>query len=213
MADTSIYARVSAEGVEEPLTELYFSDEKDLLNGAMFYQRVRQQLIEKSNLLSYLMPEWNEHQYVTFAQMEQMFGLNLQAASRFSLAMPKRLGVEQVVAGLAELDREKQPDGSLVYRLEQDALSMELTFREDGAEPLSVHCSASHPAEQIGAVEDVLSKLGLFVDSNSFKQIRSVELEMRPNANLAVYVPDDTVSQEIVSGIEKIRSFFQESDA
>ena len=33
---------------------------------------------------------------------------------------------------------------------------------------------------------------------------------MIPNANLAIYIPDDTVSQEIVNGIEKIRSFFQE---
>ena len=139
-----------------------------------------------------------------------MFGLNLQAASRFSLAMPKRLGVEQVVAGLAELDREKLPDGTLIYRLEREDLSMELTFREDGTEPLSVHCTAVHPAEQIAEIEVVLAKLGLFIDSNSFKSIKSVELEMIPNDNLAIYIPDDTVSQEIVNGIEKIRSFFQE---
>ncbi len=210
VADTKIYTQVFTEGMEAPLTELYFSDEKDLLNGAMFYQAVRKKLMQKSSLLEYLLPDWNDHQYVTFEQMEQMFGLNLQAASRFSLAMPKRLGVEQVVAGLAELDREELPDGTLIYRLEREDLSMELTFREDGTEPLSVHCTAVHPAEQIAEIEVVLAKLGLFIDSNSFKSIKSVELEMIPNDNLAIYIPDDTVSQEIVNGIEKIRSFFQE---
>lgn len=207
--EDKIHTFVYPTGAEEPVAELYFSDDVDMINGAMFYEKVRTNLIEKSSFLEYILPAWEDHKYVTFAQMEQMFGINLQSASRFSIAIPQGgIGFKEALGILTKLDRQKNADGSMSYILNQEDLTLELRLDADGEEPMALIGHVDQPVKKIAQVEDALSTVGLTVDSDSFKHISDVDVKVVPDSRMQVTIPEDSVSQTLIDSIEKIRNLF-----
>ena len=103
-----IHAVIYPEGQTEPLTELYLSDEEDVVNCAMIYNRMRAYYAADNDLLTYLIPVWNDHEYVSLEQMEQMLDVDLSVVKDLRLPFAgKKLTGKKVFGVLAVMGREK----------------------------------------------------------------------------------------------------------
>ena len=80
-----IQALIYPEGEEEPLMELYLSDELDAVNETLPYNTIRKNLVEKVALLDHIMPAELEAVYMTLEQVEQIFDLDLSRIREFHL--------------------------------------------------------------------------------------------------------------------------------
>lgn len=202
-----VHAVIYLSGTPEPVTEVYFSDTTDVINGAVFYDAVRKNIIKKNSLLAYVMPEWEEHAYVTFEQMEQMFGIDLEAMKGFSLSVPAyRPGLVESWKMLTDMERIKGEDGSIAYLLEQDGLSVNIGFQDASlAEPV-IECRIQESAQLSEEEKDILSGLGIDMEQTILQAVEEVTVRMIPGDVGEIQIPDDYVSQDIVESIAKIRS-------
>lgn len=97
----TLHAVVTCEGVEEPLTELWLSDNFGCMNAKQLYDTVRGRLTERYSLLNYMLPEWKYAPYISTEQIEEIFGVSLNHLYGLKDSLPGKK--ELLVKGLGML--------------------------------------------------------------------------------------------------------------
>ena len=129
--DGIVEVQVFPDGQENPLFELYLSDESEVMNGAMFYQTVRANLSGGNALIERLLPKWEDHTYVTLEQAEQIFGIDLSAVRNFSLPQIKEPSTSSWFMALLAMKRENG-DNEVTYAAEKAGAAVKLVLPEEG---------------------------------------------------------------------------------
>ncbi|MCM1231711.1 MAG: hypothetical protein NC489_16460 [Ruminococcus flavefaciens] len=229
-----IHASVYPEGRREPLIELYLSEGEDVVNCAMLYQAVRSHYTEGNVLAAFLFPEWNDHEFVSLEQMEQILELDLGKIKNFRLSLSDRkLTVGEYFALLAISEREKTGGDGRIYAVSTrktdssgkgtesaqgsgtgessggiPALEARLEF--DRTSPvIELSVSADNPSELLEGLPERLSGL-IGADAEKYRAIKEVSLTLTVGEGVRLEMPQDLISQRAVDIIAGIRSVIRE---
>lgn len=200
------------EGRSEAMAEFYLSDDMKVVNETMLYDAVRRHLRDSLPLLGYLMPGQEEAQYMTFEQVEQLFGVDL--GEMFRPALSTEMGdltAKQYFLLLAVMSREKPEDG---YRFGLEREQMGLWFHisgEKGHEAVRMGFSVENPAEAFSQGKELLAKLGLDMEEGDFRFLKSFSVVLEPGGGGEITIPDNLANQETIDIISKIRTWIEEN--
>ena len=205
-----IHAVIYPEGQTEPLTELYLSDEEDVVNCAMIYNRMRAYYTADNDLLTYLIPVWNDHEYVSLEQIEQMLDVDLSVVRNFRIPfLGKKLTDKEAFVVLAVMKREK--DGNRCsYGVKSDGLEIQLGLNYEAVSVIDVESSGEKPAEQLENLSGKLSKIGVHLDGSKWRFLDDIAMEATVSSGETLQIPQDKISQTTVDLIANIRLIIKE---
>lgn len=201
-----IYARIYPEGREKPLTELYLSDDLDVVNGAMLYSAMRENFCGQNEMLNYLFPVWEEHKYMSLKQAEDMFGVDLSSFRDFELPFKDRkLSRLEYFGLLVFMHRDKAAAGES-FSFRKDGIDAVLWSREQ------IECSVSieDPADVLKKLESKLSVVGIDLGGNKLRILDSLSATAEMKDDVELQMPKDLVSQNMVDIVKGIRAVIRE---
>lgn len=201
-----IYACIYPEGQEKPLTELYLSDDLDVVNGAMLYSAMRENFCGQNAMLNYLFPVWEEHKYMSLKQAEDMFGVDLSAFRNFELPFrDRKLSRMEYFVILAFMHRDKAAAGE------------NFSFQKDGIDAAicpweQIECSISieNPADVLDELSGKLSKVGISLSGNKLRILDFLSVTVEMKGDVELQMPKDLVSQNMVDIVKGIRAVIRE---
>lgn len=202
--DRIVEVQVVPDGQENPLFELYLSDESEVMNGAMFYQTVRANLSGGNALIERLLPKWEDHTYVTLEQAEQIFGIDLSAVRNFSLPQIKEPSTSSWFMALLAMKRENG-DNEVTYAAEKAGAAVKLVLPEEGN--VTVEFDVPNLQETLTAINE---KASLSIDTEQFVLVGQLSGTVSAAGQEELSVPEDCISQDTVEILEGVRVLIQE---
>ena len=202
--DGIVEVQVFPDGQENPLFELYLSDESEVMNGAMFYQTVRANLSGGNALIERLLPKWEDHTYVTLEQAEQIFGIDLSAVRNFSLPQIKEPSTSSWFMALLAMKRENG-DNEVTYAAEKAGAAVKLVLPEEGN--VTVEFDLPNLQETLTAINE---KASLSIDTEQFVLVGQLSGTVSSAGQEELSVPEDCISQDTVEILEGVRVLIQE---
>uniref|UniRef100_UPI003FED5C3F hypothetical protein n=1 Tax=Roseburia sp. TaxID=2049040 RepID=UPI003FED5C3F len=202
--DGIVEVQVFPDGQENPLFELYLSDESEVMNGAMFYQTVRANLSGGNALIERLLPKWEDHTYVTLEQAEQIFGIDLSAVRNFSLPQIKEPSTSSWFMALLAMKRENG-DNEVTYAAEKAGAAVKLVLPEEGN--VTVEFDVPNLQETLTAINE---KASLSIDTEQFVLVGQLSGTVSAAGQEELSVPEDCISQDTVEILEGVRVLIQE---
>lgn len=202
--DGIVKVQVFPDGQENPLFELYLSDESEVMNGAMFYQTVRANLSGGNALIERLLPKWEDHTYVTLEQAEQIFGIDLSAVRNFSLPQIKEPSTSSWFMALLAMKRENG-DNEVTYAAEKAGAAVKLVLPEEGN--VTVEFDVPNLQETLTAINE---KASLSIDTEQFVLVGQLSGTVSAAGQEELSVPEDCISQDTVEILEGVRVLIQE---
>ena len=202
--DGIVEVQVFPDGQENPLFELYLSDESDVMNGAMFYQTVRANLSGGNALIERLLPKWEDHTYVTLEQAEQIFGIDLSAVRNFSLPQIKEPSTASWFTALLAMKRENG-DNEVTYAAEKAGAAVKLVLPEE--KNVTVKFDVPNLQETLTAINE---KASLSIDAEQFVLVGQLSGTVSGAGQEELSVPEDCISQDTVEILEGVRVLIQE---
>lgn len=199
-----VEVQVFPDGQENPLFELYLSDESEVMNGAMFYQTVRANLSGGNALIERLLPKWEDHTYVTLEQAEQIFGIDLSAVRNFSLPQIKEPSTFSWFMALLAMKRENG-DNEVTYAAEKAGAAVKLVLPEEGN--VTVEFDVPNLQETLTAINE---KASLSIDTEQFVLVGQLSGTVSAAGQEELSVPEDCISQDTVEILEGVRVLIQE---
>lgn len=200
-----LYARIYAEGREDPLTELYLSDELDVVNGAMLYGVMREHFCGQNEMLGHLFPVWEDHKYMSLEQAEDMFEVDLSDLRNFSLPLwERKLSRLQCFCLLALMNREETDSGER-FLLETEGLEAAL-WPQEGTAVIRME----KPAEVLESLEEKFSAAGVHLNGEKLRMLDLLAVTVEMKEDTALRIPDDLVSQTMVDVVKGIRTVLRE---
>lgn len=201
-----IYACVYPEGKTDPLTELYLSDSLDVVNGAMLYGVMRENFCGQNAVLDYLFPVWEDHKYMSLKQAEDMFGVDLSDLRDFTLPFgDRKLSRLECFFILASMSREGNASGD-GFSFQMDGMNATIWLREQ------IICSIrmEEPADALEELNRKLSVAGIRLEGKKLHILDSLSVTAEMNEDVALQVPDDLVSRNMVDIVKGIRAVIRE---
>lgn len=129
--DDSIYAQLYCEGLKEPVTELYVCKEEKAVNVKMLYESIQNNIVCSYPLAKAVLPEWEYGEYLSFAQIEDIFGVKLEEI--FKLEYPLKVEQQSVLQNfltLTSMERKKGADGERQFGTKMDTYEIWLELKE-----------------------------------------------------------------------------------
>lgn len=203
VSDGIVETQIFPDGQENPLFELYLSDEQDVMNGAMFYQAVRSNLVGGNALMERLFPKWEDHTYVSLEQAEQIFGIDLRAVREFSLPQIKDVSTFSWFTALLTMKRET--GDAITYSTEKAGVTLKLVLRED--ESAAAEFEIPDFPETFARLQE---KKVLSADTQQFALVQQLSGNISETDEEKLSVPEDCISQDTVEILEGVRVLIQE---
>lgn len=213
--DDRIYAVVYPKGEKNPLTEIYLSDDKDLINGAMIYNAMINRILgdgQDNPLLSLLVPRWSDNEYMTLEQMSQMMETNVDGLGKLRQPLSGyHLSAKEYFAGLLMMDREAGKTESTYHLDAQGAeLHAKVPGDNNGSSAVAVKFSMQQPAKMMQDINEKLSKLKVEIPADRFAAYDEVIGEIYFGAAKEIHMPDQIISDETAAFLSGIQAFFRE---
>lgn len=205
-----IHACIYPDGQASPLVELYLSDDTDVVNGAILYNAVRENYCGQNPLLSYLVPVWSDHEFVTLEQVEQMLEVDLGAVRDFKLPFrDTKPSLKMCFAALAVMQRESTAGADRFY-MKLSGLDLVLRLNETDS-AVEAKLGLERPAEQLEKYADKLSLLGISFDGDRLRIFDTVSATVGMEKDgTALQIPENVISQNTVDIISGLRAVVQE---
>lgn len=201
-----IYACIYPEGQEKPLTELYLSDDLDVVNGAMLYSAMRENLCGQNDMLNHLFPVWEDHKYMSLKQAEDMFGVDLSAFRNYKMPLRDlKLSRLEYFGILVLMHRDKSAEGECFY-FQTDGMDAEIWPQGQ------IECSYSmeDPGDVLDEMSGKLSAVGISMSENKLQILDFLSVTAEMKENVALQMPKDLVSQNMVDIVKGIRAVIRE---
>lgn len=207
---TIIHTFVYPEGIDEPILEFYLSDETDVINGAMIYNSFRDNLVKKSPLVGYLLPIWEENEYVTLEQLEQLFDLDFKEAKEYDGSVfPDEIPEKYLFGIMMMLSKEKE-NGNRSYTYRGEDVDFSLVIGEDKS-LINLELSVEHPQQVMDDLRVEFEKYNIDVNMQAdFENFENVEIKLNPAVSRNLEVPTDQINQTMVDVIAGLRSLLED---
>lgn len=218
MSGDKVHLLIYPEGKHEPLFEFYLSSDRSVINETMLYNAVRSNLTEHFGLLKYLMPAQEETQYMTFRQVEQLFGVDLSGAAESIPPTAEEMDTKGYFLLLAAMSRERQGDGNL-FSLDGGQVRMKAVVPGQGERQTAMlELRIENPGVVLEKGEKVLTLLKDRVPFpnrddwvEKLQVVKGFSLVLTKGAEGTITIPDNLVSQEIIETISGIRAWVQDT--
>lgn len=205
------YVQLYFEGQSEALVEMYLSDEVDVVNESRIYKAFREQLVGRSALLAMLIPEGEDNVYMTLAQANQLFGIDLSGVANFSIPFADMtFEQKEYFLALAALSRQKH-DNSDLFALDMERIQLGIDVpKVDSPSLVEVHLAVQEPAEALAEAADLVAKLGIEIPVENFKVIKSFALDAVPEEAEEPTLPTNFISQETIDILSEVVALIEQ---
>lgn len=106
------YAKLYGGGLHEPITDVYFKDDQIMVNVKMLYQSLQKNIAEEHAMLGSFLPEWEYGDYISLAQIEKIFEVNIEEIFQDSNAVQlSRQSFWEIWNMLRRMERKEDKDG------------------------------------------------------------------------------------------------------
>lgn len=206
-----IHVRIYPMGAGEPLVELYMSHGDNMINEAVFYNAVRENLTEQYPLLEHLMPRQEKDVYMTLEQVEEMFGLDLSGMGEFTLPAVREFSRWQYFALLAFMPREEL-EGGWRFALEREEADLWIDVQESDQETgVRVEFALRDPEAALSQAAETLTRMGIELPgaAGDFQMLRTLKAVLNMGEGQEISLPTELISQDTVELIGRIREWIQ----
>lgn len=189
MAENSGYAEIYCEGVSEPVTDVYFSQEETWINVEMLYERLQETFARKYPILGNILPNWECGAYISLEQIEEIFQVDVNGMWKTEL--PKEDAGQsawKTFLLLAGMNREKAANGRQQFKTEWNGYQIQLEVGKEDKTP-------------------VLAVWGTDMQEN--RKLTAFEGEFSAGKAEAVVFPEDVMQQEEISRMKTLWSVIQ----
>lgn len=136
-ADGRAYGKVYCKGSKIPVTELYAAKDMALVNVEMPYQSIREQISSQHPMLGALLPEWEYGTFLSSAQAEELFQVDLQKLFRAGeLAESHKPSFWEILRILSGMERKKNENGARQFEAELGDYLVLLEIAEEKGTPV-----------------------------------------------------------------------------
>lgn len=111
ITDKCGYARLYSKGIEEPVTEVYFTQDQKVVNIKMLYEILQKNFGEEYPLLESILPKWEYAPYISMDQMEEIFETDLESMFQQSSFQFSKMSAWQILMMLAKSEKTKGENG------------------------------------------------------------------------------------------------------
>lgn len=135
MSGAQGYAEVFCAGLDGPVTDVYFSEDRIIVNARMFYEALQGNFSSAHPILGRLLPEWKYSDYISLEQIEEIFGVDIKGM--FRLDMPKELSGTNIWNGmlmLSRMERKKGENGAQRFEIDWNGYQTKLEIGKKGRE-------------------------------------------------------------------------------
>ena len=207
--EDKVHALIYPKGAAEPLLELYFSDELDVINEAMLYNAIRENLLGENALLSILIPVQEKSMYMSLEQVEKLFGIDLSNARQFTSPFQNRkFTTIQYFAGLGAMTHSKDENRErFEIASEQVQLRLDLPSGKE-SDFFAVQLYVEEPTEVWKENKKLLTELGVVVPDEKIRILKSISVYAVPGEGQGLEMPTEFVSQNVIDAIVKLRELF-----
>ncbi len=183
--DDVVYAVISSKAIDVPVTKVYIRNNEAYINVKMIYDLISSHIAERYPLLAYFIPVWNYGEYITGAQLEEIFEVDFEKL--FTLNTQELMRdptFAESIAGLLTLDNTKN-DGRTDYKTNWKNYGISFYIEEADNVP-KVHFTAT--------------------SGNKADAVSSAEGSISFDLYEEVIVPGSVVDENTVAGIKNIWS-------
>lgn len=190
VCDDKIYAEIYWEGVEDPVTEVYFSQEESLLNVKMLYETIQKNAVSAHPLVGKALPDWNAGTFLSQKQIEEIFQMDLEKILQINVILEdQKSSAWHSFSSLAKMDREKGEQGNPRFETERENYHISLEFeREEGIPTVRMKAADQAQKEEIAEYEGMVQ----FAEPEE------------------IVFPEDLMREEEIERFSKFWSGFQE---
>lgn len=195
----------SSQAPDEWLFQMFLSSPFQYFNGALIYNRIRENLVSGNALAEFLVPTWNGNEYVTADQLHQLFNTDLSKLSK--MAPKKHLPIYDAKEYFLVLLTGKR-DGH-TYSWSQTGLSLTLTIEgneEDAA--ITLLADSDDVAAAMISLNDLAAKyhLPFHINDIDTSALKAFHLTVEP-FRFFIDVPHETVDQNVIDTLTAIKNF------
>lgn len=131
----TLHAVVACEGVEEPLTELWFNGGQGCMNAKQLYDTIRGRLTERYSLLNYMLPEWKYAPYISTEQIEEIFGVSLDHLYGLKDSLPGEKELLMKGFGMLVSMEGKAVSGGARFEKSLETADIKISVTDEGGIP------------------------------------------------------------------------------
>ncbi|MCI9136276.1 MAG: hypothetical protein HFH48_01730 [Lachnospiraceae bacterium] len=127
-----VYAELCGEGAEAPVTEIYLCQGKSAVNVEMLYETIRQNIQNLHPLLGRVLPEWKYGAFLSSAQIEEIFQVDLNELLQMELLTENQTpSWRQGIRALSGMKRGKGAHGERQFETEMEDYRLLLEFQRE----------------------------------------------------------------------------------
>ena len=166
----------------------------------------------RGELLEKLIPEWSGGEYISMAQAEEMFGVDLTGLKEFSLSSYNNLfSLKKCFALFAMMQRTKDADGNREFYTEND--SLHITLCGGDSDRIQIAVNINDMPQSLEKADALLAKAGIqksLSDKKLLHCLQSAEGMVTVGDAPEVQMPDSLLNQDVVEKISTVRTILQE---
>ena len=178
-----IYAKLYCKGFENAVTELYLTEEQQLINIQGFYEFIQDYVEQQVFFLGKLFPNWSGGTYISIEQIEDIFEVDFSEIFVTDISIPKEeIGFKSFLL-LLGMEKSKGEQGELQFQTLYEGYDITFTIQKQEEVPMvKMWILDNHQAS-------IIKKCNLKV---MFAQIEEIE------------VPNTLVSEESIALLKNI---------
>ena len=128
--DETFYGKLYCEGMNEPLTDVYIKKDYGIINARMLYDTIKSNITENYSLLAVVLPDWNYNDYITFEQIKQITGYDIQETFNTDNFGNENTELNDYM-DLLKMKFEENSDGSISFKKDIEKYDLTISVSEN----------------------------------------------------------------------------------
>lgn len=189
--DNTIYAKLYCRGFEHAVTELYLTEEQQLINIQTFYEFIQDYVEQQVFFLGMLFPSWNGASYISVEQMEEIFEVDLSEMFTMDTFILEENIHSKGLLLLLGMEKSKGEQGELQFKTAYEGYDVTLHIQKQ---------------EEIPVIETWI------VNNNQTSMIKECNLKVLFTKVEEIQVPNALVSEESMNILKNIWGMMKSID-
>ncbi len=197
ISDGQGYAQIFCEGLDGPVTDVYFDKNDIWVNVKMLYEALQNNFTSAHPLLGHLLPDWNYSDYMSLEQMEEIVQTDIKGM--YLPDMPKGASGQstwQYIVMLSQLERKKTEDGRQQFSMDWKDYQIAVEIGKQGRAT-----SSDEQSDKAAYKPDIFIQ---GVDREGGRIVQSYEAEINAGSATKMAVPDSVMTQDEMEQFMKL---------
>lgn len=198
ISDGQGYAQIFCEGLDGPVTDVYFDKDNTWINVKTLYEALQNNFTGAHPLLGGFLPDWKYSDYISLEQLEEIFQIDIKGM--YMPDMPKGASGKstwEYIVMLSQMEQKKTEDGRQQFIMDWNDYQIAAEISKPGT---VMESSETQP-------DKTAYKPDIFIqgqDRGDGQIINSYEAEISAGAAREMAAPDSVMTQDEIEQFIKL---------